>query len=54
MNASSLKFIHGLLFSVGLVLMVGGIVTGFHGASIIGLIVAAVNLRQWLNMNNNK
>ena len=51
MNASMRQFAHGLLFFVGLMLVFGGILKGFYGASIVGLIVAAVNLGHWRNMN---
>jgi Mg2+/citrate symporter len=40
-------YAHVILFIVGIVLMVGGIVTKKYGASIGGLIVAAVNYWQW-------
>jgi hypothetical protein len=31
--------------------MVGGIVTGKHGSTVIGLIVAAINVEQWIVLN---
>jgi hypothetical protein len=34
--------------------MAGGIVTGKHGATIIGLIVAAVNVQQWIAWNKRR
>ena len=41
------SYAHIILFIVGIVLMVGGIVTRKYGASVVGLIVAAVNYWQW-------
>jgi len=40
------QLIHGLILVVGLVLMIGGIKTGKHGATVVGLLVAAVNVQQ--------
>jgi hypothetical protein len=34
--------------------MVGGIAAGKPGASIVGLIVAAVNIQQWLHLRSNQ
>ena len=51
MNVSIRLLVHGLIFIMGLVLIVGGIVTGTNGAWIVGLIVAAVNFRHWQKMN---
>ncbi len=48
MELKTRRWIHGLLFVIGLVMMVGGTATRKHGATIIGLIVAAINLQQWL------
>lgn len=39
---------HTLVFLLGLGLMVGGIVAGKPGATVIGLIVAAVTLQQYM------
>jgi hypothetical protein len=46
-NKRSWQYIHGVVLVMGLVLLVGGIVTRTSGAWIIGLIVAAVNLGHW-------
>ena len=51
MNAQPRLVVHGLLFVLGLVLMVWGIVAAKHGAAGIGLIVAAVNVQQFLKKN---
>jgi hypothetical protein len=48
MNPKTRQILHLLLLFIGLVLMVGGIAVEKPGASIIGLIVAAVNIQQWL------
>jgi hypothetical protein len=47
MNHSTKQSIHVLLFIVGVILMIGGIMKSMCGASVVGLIVAAVNLQQW-------
>jgi hypothetical protein len=54
MDIPTCKFIHGLLFILGLVLTVGGIATGTNGALSIGLIVAAVNFQQWQKWSNQR
>jgi hypothetical protein len=54
MNALMRKLAHSLVFVLGLGLIVGGIVTGKHGAVVIGLIVAAVNFQQWLKWNKQR
>ena len=45
-NINTRQLIHGLILVVGLVLMIGGIKTGKHGATVVGLLVAAVNVQQ--------
>ena len=50
-NIKKRQFIHGLILVGGLVLMIGGIITGKHGATVVGLIVAAINVQQWLKWN---
>ena len=47
MNRQTRLYAHVILFIVGIVLMVGGVATKKYGASIVGLIVAAVNYWQW-------
>ena len=51
MTASVRSFLHILVFILGLILIVGGIVTGKHGASIVGLLVAAVNMQQLMDFS---
>lgn len=50
----TLRLILGLNTVLGLVLIVGGIVTGKHGATVIGLIVAAVNAQQLIYWNKKE
>jgi len=49
MNPNLRLFVHALLFVLGIVLLVGGIVTAKHGATVIGVILAAVNIQQYLS-----
>jgi hypothetical protein len=50
MNTRARPFLHWLLIVIGLVLMVGGVVTDKYGASVVGLIVAAINIQQLLSL----
>jgi hypothetical protein len=50
-NIKTRHFIHGLILVCGLVLMIGGIITGKHGATVVGIIVAGVNVQQWMQWN---
>lgn len=52
MNIQTRRLIHLLVLVVGLLLLVGGIVTHTTGATVIGLIVAAVNVTHLLNSDN--
>jgi len=47
-NIKTRQFIHGIILVCGLVLMIGGIITGKHGATVGGIIVAGVNVQQWI------
>ena len=51
MNTRVRLFMHGLVLVLGLALIVGGIVTDKSGAIVIGVIVAAVNVQQFLKKN---
>ena len=53
-NSKTRQFIHGLILACGLVLMIGGIITGKHGATVGGLIVAAVNVQQWIHWDKKE
>jgi hypothetical protein len=50
----TLQIILGLNIVLGFVLMVGGIITGKHGATVIGLIIASVNAQQMIIRNKNE
>ena len=52
MEPSTRQLLHGLLVILGLVLLAGGIAAAKPGALIIGLILAAVNAQQWLQMRS--
>lgn len=41
---------HILILIIGLGLMIGGIITGKHGAVVIGLILAAVNIQLLMSL----
>ena len=47
-NIKIRHFIHGLILVCGLVLILGGVITGKHGATVGGIIVAGVNVQQWI------
>lgn len=48
MNSRIRTILSIITILLGLVLMVGGIVTGIHGAVVVGLIVSAVAVQQWI------
>jgi hypothetical protein len=50
-NSLIRHLIHALILIIGLVLMIAGIITSKHGATVIGIIVAGVNVQQWLQWN---
>ena len=51
MNTQVRLIVHALLIVLGLALIVGGIVAGKYGAVVIGIIVAGVNVQQFLKAN---
>ena len=53
-SMSPRQLIHVLILVIGLVLMIGGIITGKHGATVGGIIVAGVNVQQWLQLNKKE
>jgi putative effector of murein hydrolase LrgA (UPF0299 family) len=57
-NKLSRQIGHIIFMVIGFGLMIGGIITGKHGSTVIGLIVTAVNVQQWIQWNkkekNNK
>ena len=48
------QIIHAVILVIGLVLMIGGIVTGKHGATVVGIIISAVNVQQWIVLNKQQ
>jgi hypothetical protein len=54
MKISMRQYSHGFVFILGLVLIIGGLITRTEGAWIIGLIVAAVNFQQWQKWNQEQ
>jgi len=48
------QLIHAVLLVIGLVLMIGGIMTGKNGATIVGMCVSAVNVQQWIKWNKKE
>jgi hypothetical protein len=52
MKSSTIRqLIHALILVIALVLMIAGIITGKHGATVIGIIAAGVSVQQWLQWN---
>jgi hypothetical protein len=54
MSVQMRTLVHTLVFLLGLGLMVGGIVAGKPGATVIGLIVAAVTLQQYMRWKGTR
>lgn len=48
MNSSTKKVLALVVVVVGVVLIIGGIVTGNHGATVVGIIVSGVALQQYI------
>jgi len=53
-NKLTRQIVHIIVLVIGLGLMIGGIMTGKHGATVIGLIVAAVSVQQWIQWNKKE
>lgn len=53
-NELTRQIIHLIVMMIGVCLMIGGIMTGKHGASVIGLIVASVNTQQWIQWSKKR
>jgi hypothetical protein len=51
MSKNIIKPMHIIILIIGLALLVGGIITGKHGASVIGLVIAAVNIQGLIKVN---
>ena len=60
MNKSTQLILAGIVLILGIVLMVGGIITGKHGATVIGIIVSGaaatslISLRKKIDKDNSK
>jgi len=54
MSIQMRTLVHALVFLLGLGLMVGGIIAGKPGASVIGLCVAAVTLQQFIRWKGTR
>ena len=39
---------------IGLVVIIVGIITGTHGATVVGIIVSGVNAQQWIQWNKKE
>jgi len=52
MNISWRTIAHFFVAVLGIILMAVGILTGKHGATVIGLIISAVAVQQWLKGRN--
>ena len=46
--------LHIIILLIAFILMIGGIVTGKHGATVGGIIVAGVNVQQWMTWNKER
>lgn len=53
-SISTGQIFHIIVLVIGLGLMVGGIITGKYGATVVGLIVSAVGVQQWIQLNNKE
>ena len=45
------QIVHIIVPAIALGITTGGIITGKHGATVIGIIVAAVSVQQWMQWN---
>ena len=54
MNPALRTLIYIVVLLMGLALMVGGIVTGKHGATVVGVIVAGVSVQQWMKWSKER
>ena len=54
MNPVLRTSLHIVVLLISIVLMVGGIVTGKHGATVGGIIVAGVSVQQWTKWSKER
>ena len=50
MKTSTRKLLAFVVVLLGVVLLIGGIVTGKHGATVIGIIVSGVAAQQYISL----
>jgi uncharacterized membrane protein YczE len=50
-NSTIRHLVHALVLIMGIILMIGGIITSKHGATVVGVIVSGVSVQQWLQWN---
>ncbi len=48
MNPTVRLIVHSLLLVLGILLLAGGIMTGKHGATVVGIVVSAATVQQYL------
>ena len=48
MNSSTKKVLALVVAVVGVVLIIGGIVSGKHGATVVGIIISGVAIQQYI------
>ena len=53
-NKLTRQIVHVLLSVIGLVVIIVGIITGKHGATVVGIIVSGVNAQQWIQWNKKE
>ena len=52
MKTSTRKLLAFVVVLLGIVLLIGGIVTGKHGATVIGIIVSGVAAQQYISLRS--
>ena len=54
MNHPLRTLIYVVVLLMGLALMIGGIITGKHGATVVGVIVSGVSVQQWMKWTKER
>jgi hypothetical protein len=54
MNPTLRTIAHVVVLLMGIVLMIGGIITGKHGATVGGVICAGVSVQQWMQWSKER
>ena len=52
MKTSTRKLLAFVVVLLGIVLLIGGIVTGKHGATVVGIIVSGVAAKQYISLRS--